>query len=56
MSNKVPFGKKGYKHFIGQEDAKKNKTLCVFLPKMTAYRKDFDRAKYVSFLIKDVNY
>ena len=27
--------------------------MCVFLPKITAYRKDFDETKYISFLIKD---
>ena len=54
VSNKVPFGKKGFKYFIGYKDAKKNKPLCVFLPKMTAYRKDFDETNYVSFLIKDM--
>ena len=32
---------------------KKIKTLCIFLPKMTAYRKDFDETKYISFLIKN---
>ena len=32
---------------------KKIKTLCIFLPKMTAYRKDFDETKYISLLIKD---
>ena len=32
---------------------KKIKTLCIFLPKMTAYRKDFDETEYISFLIKD---
>ena len=32
---------------------KKIKPLCIFLPKMTAYRKDFDETKYISFLIKD---
>ena len=40
MSNKVPFGKKGFKYFIGYKDAKEIKRLFVFLPKMTAYRKD----------------
>ena len=47
VSNKVPFGKKGFKNFIGYKDAKKNKPLCVFLPKMTAYRKDFDETMYL---------
>ena len=32
---------------------KKTKSLCVFLPKMIAFRKDFDKTIYVSFLIKD---
>ena len=32
---------------------KKNQSLLIFLPKMSAYRKDFDETKYVSFLIKD---
>ena len=27
--------------------------LCIFLAKMTAYKKDFDQTKYVSFLVKD---
>ena len=27
--------------------------LCIFLPKMSAYRKDFDETKYVPFLIID---
>ena len=38
---------------VGYRDAKKSKPLCVFLPKMTTYRKYFDEIKYVSFLIKD---
>ena len=40
VSNTVPFGKKGFKYFIGYKDAKEIKRLFVFLPKMTAYRKD----------------
>ena len=28
------------------------KPLWIFLPKMSAYRKDFDETKYMSFLIK----
>ena len=35
------------------EIQKKNQSLLIFLPKMSAYRKDFDETKYVSFLIKD---
>ena len=32
VSNKVSFGKKGFKCFIGYKDAKKNRPLCIFLP------------------------
>ena len=53
VSNEVPFGKKGFKYFLGYKDAKNIKPLCVFQPKMTAYRKVFDETKYRSFLIKD---
>ena len=30
---------------------KKIRSLCIFLPKMSAYRRDFDETKYMSFLI-----
>ena len=54
VSNQVLFGfKKGFKYFIGYKDASKMKPLFIFLPKMSAYRKDFDITKYTSFLIKD---
>ena len=45
--NKVCFAKKGFKYFIGYKDSKKNKPLCIFLPEMSAYRKDFDETKYI---------
>ena len=31
----------------------KNRPSCIFLLKMSAYRRDFDETKYMSFLIKD---
>ena len=49
VPNKVPFGKKGFKYFTGYKDAKINKTLCIFLPKMAWYRKNFDETKYIPF-------
>ena len=52
-SNDVSFGKEGFKYFIGYKDATKSRRLCIFLQKMTAYRKDFDETKYMSFFIKD---
>ena len=45
--------KRGFKYFICYKDAKKIKPSCIFLPKMTEYRKDFDETKYIYFLIKD---
>ena len=53
VSNKVYFGRKGFKYFIGYKDAR-IRSLCIFLPKMSAYRGgDFDETKYISFLTKD---
>ena len=45
----MSFGKKGFKYFIGNKNAKKIKPLCIFLPKMIGYRKDFDETKYMLF-------
>ena len=44
---------KGFKYFISYKESKKFMPLCIFLPIMSAYRKDFDETKYVSFLIID---
>ena len=53
VSNKVPFGKKDLKYFIGNiYDDEKVMSLFIMLPKMSAYRKDFDGTKYMSFLVK----
>ena len=53
VCNKVSFGKKCFKYFIGYKDAKKIESLCIILPKKSTYRKDFDETKYISFLIKN---
>ena len=53
VSNKVSFGKKDFKYFTGYKDAKKVRSLCIFLPKMSAYRRDFDKTKCMTFLIKN---
>ena len=47
LSNKVSFGKKGFRYFIGYKDAKKIRLLCIFLPKITTYRRDFGETKYI---------
>ena len=39
VSNKVPLGKKGFKCFTGDKDAKKIRPSCIFLTKISAYRK-----------------
>ena len=40
VSNKVPFGKKGFKYFIGYKDDRKVRPLCIILSKITAYRRN----------------
>ena len=42
---------KGFKYFVGYKDAEKVRPLCIFIPKMSAYRRDFDENEYMSFLI-----
>ena len=49
------FAKMDFKCFIGYKDAKKIRPLCIFLPKMSAYGRDFDKTKCMSFLRKDEN-
>ena len=40
VSNKVPFGKKGFKYFIGYKDDRKVRPLCIIFSKITAYRRN----------------
>ena len=56
ISNKISSGKKGFKYFIDYNDSRKIRPWFIFLPKTSAYRKDFDEANYMSFLIKGMNY
>ena len=49
VSNEVTLGKKDFKYFIGYKDAKIIKHSCIFFPKVTAYKKDFDKDKCMSF-------
>ena len=54
LLNKIPFGKKGFKYFIGHKnDDEKVMPLCINLLKMSAYKRHFDQTKYMCFLIKD---
>ena len=47
--NKVSFGNKGFKYFIGYKNHKKIWVLCIMLLTMNAYEKNFDETKYTSF-------
>ena len=49
VSNKVSFGKKGFKYFIGSKDANKVRPLCIFFPKMSAYGRDCDETDICLF-------
>ena len=53
VCNKISLGKKGFKYFVGYNNARKIRPLCMYLPKMSACRRDFDETKCTSFLIKD---
>ena len=53
VSNKVSFDKNRFKYFTGYKDTKKILPLFIFLPKMSAYRRNFDKTKCMIFLIKD---
>ena len=49
VANKFTFGKQDFKYFICYKDDKKIIPLFIFCPKMTIYRKDFDKAKFMYF-------
>ena len=38
VSNKFPFGKQGFKYFIGYKDNKKIGPLCIFFPEMSIHK------------------
>ena len=44
--NKFSFVQRSFEYFIGYKDAKKNRPLCIFLPKVSKYIKDFDKTKF----------
>ena len=52
VSNKVYFNKKGFKYFIAHKDGRKVIPLCILLPKIYAYWREFDKTKYMAYLIK----
>ena len=44
VSNKVSFGRKGFKYFLGYKDDRKFRPVRTMLPKMIVYKRDFDEA------------
>ena len=51
-SNNVPFGKQDFKYFIEYKDAKNIKLLCIFLPRMSIYKRNFlikDEKSFVKY-------
>ena len=55
VSNKISFGEKNYKHFIGYlHNDYKVKPLHIMLPKTSAYVKGYDeQTKWMYFLIEE---
>ena len=55
FSNKVSFGKKGLKYFVGYKHGKNVRSLYILLPKWVYidFYKNFYKTQYFSFLIKD---
>ena len=49
VSNKVPFGKKGFKYVSGVKDVKKIKPSCIFLPKLLHIEKTLMKLNIFSF-------
>ena len=47
--NKVPFRKKDFRYFIGYKDVKISQTFMHIPSIMSAFRRDFDKTKYIFF-------
>ena len=51
ISNKVCFGKMGYKYFTCYKDDNCEAIpLCMILPKISRYKESFNESKYVLFV------
>ena len=54
ISNRVCFGKKGFKYFVGYEnDYERVMALYIMVSKLSGYRRNIDETKYMCFLIKE---
>ena len=56
ISDKFKHSEKGFKYFIGYQDNKIVKPLCIILPQMSEYIKYFGNGgKNMSFFVEDDN-
>ena len=48
--NKLSFGKQDFKYFIGYKDAKEMRSLCIFCPELSIYKRNVykTRCMYIS--------
>ena len=54
ISDKFEHNNESFKYFIGYQEGETVKPLCVILPQMNGYIKDFEyEGKNMSFLIKN---
>ena len=53
ISNKVHFGKKNFKQFIGYSDKEITRPLSIVFPRISGYEKSFIDCKYMLFVIKN---
>ena len=52
VSKSVSFGKNAFKYFIDCKDGRKISFLFIAVPKMAAYRRDFNEIEEIFFSIK----
>ena len=53
VSNKFAFGKQDFKYFIGYKYNKEIRSLCIFFPEMSIYKRYSDKTKCMYFIIID---
>ena len=46
VPNKYCFGKQDFVYSVGYKDDKKIRPLCIFYPKVSEYRIDFDETEF----------
>ena len=53
VSNELSLHKQDFKCFIRYRDSEKMRLLCIFRPKMSIYKRDFDKTRCMYYSIKD---